>query len=103
MYRREDKMPILEVLEQLQAFNPIKICFNGFELYNDYNSNVERLPGVFGEIQPYDVVVPERLKSALENYDVWVTKLEISIVQHHHSLVFMYGEKIKKGYFDEEV
>ena len=97
---KQDARPILEVLEDIQAFNPVKIVFNDFELYNDYDSNVEIEQGVFGEVEPPMIAVPKRLKSALDNYDVWVTKLEILIVHHHHSLIYLYGEKIKKGYYD---
>jgi hypothetical protein len=91
------KLPILEVLDRLQTFSPIKICFNDFELYNDYDSNKEIEPGVFGEIEYPMIAIPKRLKSALDSYDIYVTRLEIVIVQHHHSIVYMYGEKIKKG------
>jgi hypothetical protein len=96
-------MPILAVLDRIQAFNPIKICFNDFELYNDYDSNKQVEPGIYGEIEPYMIAVPKRLKTALDNYDVLVTKFEVLVVQHHHSLIYMYGEKIKKGYYDEKI
>ena len=95
MYK--DKMSISEVLDRLTAFNPIKICFNNIVLYNDYDSKEEVEPGVFGEIESYKTVVPKRLKTALDNYDVLVKKFEVVIVQHHHSIVYLYGEKIRKG------
>ena len=94
------KRPILEVLEDLRVFNPIKICFNDKELYNDWDSTTEIEPGVIGEVEPYLSVVPKRLKTALDKYDVLVTKFEVLIVEFHHSIVYMYGEKIQKGYYD---
>lgn len=95
------KMPILDVLENIKAFSPVKICFNDKELYNDWDPCVDELePGVKGETEPYDIVVPKRLESALASYDVWVTRLDIIIVDHHHSLIYMTGEKIRKGYYD---
>ena len=96
----ECKRPILEVLDMLSCFNPIKVCFNDVELYNDYNSTVEIEPGIVGEILPYRMAVNERLKTILDEYDVLVTRLELLPVSYHHSLVYLYGEKIKKGYFD---
>lgn len=96
----QDKIPILEVLDRIQVFSPVKICFNNFELYNDYNSNTEVEPGVFGEIEPPMIAIPKRLKSVLDNYDVLVSRFEVLIVHHHHSLIYMYGDKIKKGYYD---
>lgn len=96
----ECKRPILEVLRMLDSFNPIKVCFNDTELYNDYNSGIEIEPGVTGEIFPYMQAIEDRLKDTLDKYDVLVTKVEILPVSYHHSLVFLYGEKIRKGYYD---
>ena len=95
--------PILEVLDNLYHFSPIKVCFNGFELYNDYDSMHDLGAGVYGETQSPEKVIPERLRSVLENHDVYVNRLEIIMVHGHHSLVYMFGEKIKKGYLDEKV
>ena len=100
---RHDSRPILEVLDNIGVFSPIKICFNGFELYNDFDSDKEIEPGVFGELEPYMIAVPKRLKTALDNYDILVTKFEVLIVHQHHSLIYLYGEKIKKGYYDEKI
>jgi hypothetical protein len=91
------KMPILDVLENIKAFSPVKICFNYKDLYNDWDFNAA---GCTGESEPYDIAVPERLKPVLDNYDVWVTRFEVVIVDHHHSLIYMTGEKIRKGYYD---
>jgi hypothetical protein len=100
---RQDKMPILDVLKALEGFYPIKICFNDIVLYNDYDSTPEIEPGVFlGEVEPYLIAVPKRLKSALDNYDVFVTRFEVLPIQSHHSLVYLYGQKIRKGYFADE-
>ena len=88
--------PILEFLEDLRSFSPVKICFNDFELYNDYDSKIEIEPGVFGEIEPYMIAVPQRLKTTLDNYDVFVTGFDLRVVDHHHSIVYLYGEKVKK-------
>lgn len=91
------KMPILDVLENIKAFSPVKICFNNIVLYNDWDVNDANCTG---ESEPYDIAVPERLKDVLDNYDVWVTKFEVIIVDYHHSLIYMAGEKIRKGYYD---
>ena len=65
----ECKRPILEVLQMLYSFNPIKVCFNDTELYNDYNSNIEIEPGVTGEIFPYIQAIEDRLKDTLDKYE----------------------------------
>ena len=86
-----DKMPILDVLERIVPFSPVKIVFNDqFTLYNDYDKDCE-------ETEPFDKVVPERLKTALENKDVFVTKFEVLIVHSHHSLIYLYGEINRKN------
>ena len=91
---KHNERPILEVLEDLWAFNPVKICFEGKVLYNDYDSVEEAEPGVYGELFPPMSVVPERLKTALDKYDVYVNSLDIRIVHHHHCIVYMYGKKV---------
>lgn len=100
---RQTARPILEVLDDLRLLAPIKICFNGFELYNDYDSTVESEPGVFGELAPYNVVVPLRLKTALDKYDVWVNKIDIRFEHHHHSIVYLCGEKVLREDYDQKV
>ena len=73
-----------------------KFYFNNFELYNDDPDN-ETEPGVYGETEPLMLAVPKRLKTVLDKYDVFVTRFEVVITQYHHSIVYMYGEKIIKG------
>ena len=91
-----DYKPILRALDMIYPFNPVKICFNQFELYNDYDFNAE-------EHEPPELVVPRRLQHALETKDMYVNRLEIIMVHGHHSLVYLYGEQIKKGCLDEKV
>ena len=78
----------LQVVQRLEGLSPIKITLNGIVLYNDYDSNVEIEPGVFGEIQSPTAMLPKRLWQ-IENYVV--TSVNIKIVQHHHSIVEMKG------------
>jgi hypothetical protein len=100
---KQNKRPILEVLDELKMLAPIKICFNDFELYNDYDSIKELEPGVFGELAPYSVTVPLRLKTALDKYDVLVEKINIRFVHHHHSIVYLYGEKVLRETNEEGI
>lgn len=90
---KHNERPILEVLENLRAFAPVKICFNDVVLYNDYDSTDEIEPGVTGELTHYMIAVPPRLKTALDKYDVYVSQVDIRIVDHHHSIVYLYGDK----------
>jgi hypothetical protein len=93
---KHTQRPILEVLQDLRALQPIKICYNDKVLYNDHDSNEEIEPGIYGELWPPLDVVPARLQPALDKYEVLVSKLDIRIVDHHHCIVYMYGDKIKK-------
>ena len=97
MSLNHNQKPILEVLYDLRLLAPVKICFNDKVLYNDFDSDEEIEPGVYGEFWPPLDVVPERLKPVLEKYEVLVSKLDIRIVHHHHCIVYMYGEKIRKS------
>ena len=96
MKEYQDKQSIITTLNNIVAFCPVKICFNGKELYNDYDSTVEIEPDVFGEVEPYYTIVPKRLETALEKYEVLVNRIEIIPVDYHHSIVYLQGEKIKK-------
>ena len=100
---KQSARPILEVLEDLRVFSPIKICFNDFVLYNDYDSTEEVEPGVYGEIVPYMIAVPVRLKTALDKYDVYVSHIDIRIEHHHHSIIYLYGEKVLRENDAEKV
>ena len=94
--RKHNEMPILEVLDKLDVFAPIKICFNDSVLYNDYDATEEDENGIIGETAPHMLVVPTRLKTALDKYDICVNQIDIRIVQYHHSIVYLYGEKYLK-------
>ena len=73
----------------IEAFAPIKVIFNDLILYNDYDSDIEVEPGVFGENKPLAEAFHNRLWQA-ENYVV--TNINISIVQYHHSIVTLRGK-----------
>ena len=90
---QHNKRPILEVLDTLSGFCPVKICFNDTVLYNDYDSTEEIEPGVVGELEPYMIAVPMRLKTALDKYNIYVDRIDIRIVHYHHSVIYLYGEK----------
>lgn len=91
--RNHDEMPILEVLDKLDMFAPVKICFNDSVLYNDYDATEENEVGIIGESVPHMLIVPTRLKTALDKYDIYVNQIDIRIVDYHHSIVYLYGEK----------
>lgn len=101
--RRHNEMPILEVLDKLDIFAPVKICFNDSVLYNDYDATVEDENGIIGETTPHMLVVPVRLKTALDKYDIYVNQVDIRITQHHHSIVYLYGRKTLKEHHVEKI
>lgn len=90
------EITLREAIEKINGLAPIKILFNGVELYNDYDSSVvievlEDGEKVYGERQlPLDVI-PYRLWQ-IDNYVVY--SLNIEIVDYHHSIVKIYGKHI---------
>lgn len=94
---RNTERTILEVLDALYVFLPVKIYFNDkFILYNDYDSTIEVAPGVFGENSPPETAVPLRLKSVLDKYDVYIDRVDLRVVSHHHSIIYLYGTRVVK-------
>lgn len=85
---KQSEITLIEAIAMLKAFAPIKITFNNIVLYNDYDSEIEVEPGLFGENKAPLEVIPERLWQAK---DYIVTDITISIVQHHHSVVKLRG------------
>lgn len=81
---------LLEAIEYIDKFSPVKIVFNGIILYNDYDENmVEIEDGVYGEDKPPMDVIPDRLWQ----FDKYiVTSINIEIVEFHHSVITMQGE-----------
>ena len=72
-----------------QYSSPVKIIFNDLVLYNDYDSNVEIEDGVYGEIAPPYIAVPERIKKFKNSV---VTSVSVRTVHHHHSIVTITGD-----------
>lgn len=88
---------ILEILEELNAFAPIKISINGIVLYNDYDSKEETESGAFGEIFTWQELLPTRLKKHFKECDnLVVTGFELKKVHNHHSIINIFVEKVPK-------
>ena len=85
---KQSEITLIEALSMLDSFTPIKISLNGIVLYNDYDSEVEIQPGVYGEVKPWQDVVMKRL---WQSKDYIITDINISVVQHHHSIISMRG------------
>jgi hypothetical protein len=50
---KHSEITMIEALSMLDAFSPIKISLNGIVLYNDYDSEIEIEPDVYGEVKPW--------------------------------------------------
>ena len=85
---KQSEITLIEAIAMLRAFAPVKILFNDIVLYNDYDSEIEIEPGLWGENKTPLEVLPERLWQAK---DYIVTDINVSIVQHHHSIVRLSG------------
>lgn len=91
-------LTLREVLDYIENFNPIKIVFNGIEVYNDYDSNkvIEILydgTQVTGEKWGYQYIISDCDRAGLY-LDYIVDNIEISVVQQHHSIVNITGRSI---------
>ena len=85
---RQSEISLIEAVAMLKAFAPTKIIFNDIVLYNDYDSEIEVEPGLFGENKAPLEVLPERLWQAK---DYIVTDISISVVHYHHCIVKLKG------------
>ena len=95
MKYKQSELELWEVLKQLDSMNPIKVTYNNKELYNDYDSKkvLKVLPDgdkVYGEDTPPDVIVPVRFPELLNKC---VYAINIEIVNHHHAILNIIGEK----------
>ena len=90
------EITLMEALDKIQPFCPVKILFNNIELYNDFDSDRvsidENGEEIIGEDEHFLVVVPGRLWQC-EDYRI--TSIKIDIVEFHHSIVTM------EGYFEK--
>lgn len=84
------EISLYDAIKYVNSFCPVKIIFNDMVLYNDYDSEVEIEDGLYGEIMPSLAVVPERIRDFEKSV---VTYVEVEIVDFHHSIVRMQGER----------
>ena len=87
---KQSEIQLWEVIKMLDQFCPIKIIYNKKVLYNDYDSKVEIEPGAFGETFPPEMALAQRHNELLNKL---VYSIKIDVVQHHHSIVYITGEK----------
>lgn len=95
MKYKQSEIQLWEAIKMLDPFNPIKIVYNKKELYNDYDSKkvieiTEDGDKVYGENYPPDIAITQRHRDLLNKL---VYSIKIDIVQHHHSIVYIKGEK----------
>ena len=88
---KQSEITLIEAIEALDSFCPVKIMFNDIVLYNDYDDEIEVAPGIFGENKTPLEVIPERLWQ-IKNYVV--TDINIAIVLHHHSIIKLKGRYV---------
>ena len=85
---KQSEITLIEALSMLDGFAPIKISLNDIVLYNDYDSDIEIEPGVYGEVKPWQEVVMDRL---WQSKDYIITSINVEIVEFHHSIIAMRG------------
>lgn len=95
MKYKQSEIKFGETLKMLDSLNPIKVVYNKKELYNDYDSKtvlrvLEDGDKVYGEDIPPNVIIPVRFPELLNKR---VYAINIEIVDFHHSIIYMYGEK----------
>lgn len=81
------ELTLREVVEKIDTFCPVKIVFNGIELFNDYDDvdySQNQFAGTTGFV--------ELLANRLWHFDDYlVTSLNIKIVEFHHAIVELEG------------
>ena len=95
MKYKQSEIRFWEAIKMLDPFNPIKIVYNKKELYNDYDSKkvielFEDGSKVYGERLPPKTAIASRYQDLLNKL---VYSIKIDIVEHHHSIVYIKGEK----------
>ena len=97
MKYKQSEIELGEALKMLNYLNPIKVVYNKKELYNDYDGTrvlgiLEDGSKIYGEIMTPEIVIPARVPELMNKC---VYEINIEIVNHHHSIIYMYGEEIK--------
>jgi hypothetical protein len=95
MKYEQSEIELWEAIKMLNQFNPIKVIYNKKELYNDYDSKkvLEVLDDgskVYGERLPPEMAIASRCQNLLNKL---VYSIKIDIVEDHHSIVYIKGEK----------
>lgn len=95
MKYNQSEITLSDLLGQLDSLGPVKIIYNNKELYNDYDSKkvIKTLDDgekIYGEYLPYNISIPSTFPELLNKK---VYKINIEIVEHHHSIVNIIGEK----------
>ena len=91
---KHSEITLLEAISMIDNFLPIKIYYNDEVIYNDYDSEniIEVLSDgtrICGEIFSPKEVIPSRIRNREKNI---ITSINIEFIQHHHSIVTLYGE-----------
>ena len=88
---KHSELSFKDILEDvLYSISPVKIYYNDKEIYNDYDNAVEIEFDIYGEMAAPEVVIPERNPELL---DQKIFGLRVEIVDFHHSIVWLEGEK----------
>lgn len=85
------EIDLRDILQGLSlTLNTIKIYYNDKVIYNDYDSDVEIEPGLYGEIMPPHIAIYEKYPHLLGKK---IFGLRVEIVDFHHSIVWFEGEE----------
>ena len=95
MKYNQSEITLSDLLDKLDSLSPVLITYNNKELYNDYNSKtvikvLDNGVKIYGELLPYKINIPYKFPELLNKK---VYKINIEIVEHHHSIVNITGEK----------
>ena len=88
---KASEIKLYEIIDDLEAFCPVKVTFNNHVIYNDYDSTTEVVKGIYGEIYPLSMVAPDRINDFKDSI---VNTIEIEIVEFHHSIIKINGKYV---------
>lgn len=77
-------LTLAEAIKLVDKFLYVKITFNDRVIYDDYDHN---------EYESPDVTIPMRIERFSNSI---VYAIEIDMVQHHHSVIRMYGTFVEE-------
>lgn len=88
---RASELKLRDIIQGVSfSLNTVKVYYNNEVIYNDYDSEIQIEPGVYGELFTPSIAIQERHPELLDKI---IFGLRAEIVSFHHSIVWFEGEE----------